>query len=334
MSPSTRVVTGLDDRGRPKAEWRPIGDGQGSTPAYGFMEPAYDATAIERRKATPEELAAARAREAEPSHLTVDTSRTLPVGALTSRPVGPTDAERLQASRQRGAERHVEVVMRRRPDPELVPPPEEEPPVSEAPTESPANIPETIPSPEPDPVAVTQLDQLAAAAGRARIAREEKEAADTAWDVAREALARAYGLVEWIVEPLPPQPDDDHAHQVMTIEVPPRPPRVRIENLDGEGRPMTTEQAIASLTVPRVEVAPEPIGGGPVRSRSGEGQRAGQASARDRRALAVMSAMERLGDDMGAVATELGMKKNAVAQVVKFARRRTAAEATRAAKAG
>lgn len=71
MSPSTRVVVGTDDRGRPKAEWRP--DPGDETPAYGFMEPAYDGKGIERRKATPEELAAARAREEEPRHLVAPT---------------------------------------------------------------------------------------------------------------------------------------------------------------------------------------------------------------------------------------------------------------------
>jgi hypothetical protein len=63
------------------------------------------------------------------------------------------------------------------------------------------------------------------------------------------------------------------------------------------------------------------------RSRADEGQRRGQASARDRRAAAVMSAMGRLGDDMDAVAAELGMKKNAVAQIVKHARLRAGATA-------
>lgn len=121
-----RVVTGSDERGRPKAEWAdPEPD---TSRGYGFMEPALTGT-VERRKATPEELAAARAREAEPSHLTTNNSRTLPPGALAT-PARlasmQADAERMQASRQRGAERHVEVVAARRTKPEPSPVIEEE----------------------------------------------------------------------------------------------------------------------------------------------------------------------------------------------------------------
>lgn len=65
----------------------------------------------------------------------------------------------------------------------------------------------------------------------------------------------------------------------------------------------------------------------PSRSRVGEGQRPGQTSERDRRSALVMAAMARLGDDQAAVAAELGMKKNAVAMVVKFARLRAGAPA-------
>jgi hypothetical protein len=285
---ATRVITGVDDRGRPKSEWRPI-PGADAEPRYGHMQPAYDATTIQRRKATPEELAAARAREEEPTHLT-----TVVIGKAPL--LVPHDADREAASRQRGGQVNRERVAARtaasyRPKPAR--PPEEEPPMSL-----------TI---EEHEVELTTLDRLALAAAEASRTHQAKEAADTAWDVAREALARAYAEVEDLVEPLPPQPDDDHTHYVLTV------PQL--------------DDAVGRRLMPNVEELPTPIGGGPVRSRSGEGQRPGQASARDRRATLVMESMARHGDDMGAVAAELGMKKNAVAQIVKFARRRAGDQA-------
>jgi hypothetical protein len=60
-----RVITGVDDRGRPITEWAPA---TVATQSYGHMEPAHVAT-VERRQATPEELDAAREREAAPSPL-------------------------------------------------------------------------------------------------------------------------------------------------------------------------------------------------------------------------------------------------------------------------
>lgn len=257
---STRVVVGTDERGRPLSEWRttPGDDGE---PRYGFMEPAH-ASPIERRQATPAELAAARAREEEPRHL-----------------VAPTLAKPVVFS----------PIQRATPAP--VTTPEEEPHVS---SEPPANIPEIIPGHDG-----TALDRLVQAASLAAETHEREQAADTAWELSREALARAYAEVEGIVEPLPPQPDDDHVHYALTI-------------------PITPTNGTSNT------VAPQPILP-TVRTRVGEGQRPGQKRAREQRAVEVMSAMARNGDDMGAVATELGMKKNAVAQVVKHARLRAEA---------
>lgn len=270
-----RVVTGTDERGRPVTAWADP-EPDTSVVGYGFMEPAHVAT-VERRKATPQELDAARAREDTPTHL-VAPSISKPSPAIAS-----SDA-RMQASRMNGAARHVQVMAARKATPK-------EKTVSEAATNGSANIPGVIPS-DAVPAGVG-FDRLAMAAEGARTAWDAKAAADTAWDVARDALAAAYASVEDLVEPLPAQPDDDHVHQILTI-------------------PIASPAAVAK---PRR------------RSRSGEGQRAGQASERDRRAAAVMAAMERLGDDQAAVAAELGMKKNAVAQIVKHARLRAAATA-------
>lgn len=306
-----RVITGTDERGRPKAEWAdPEPD---VARGYGHMEPAIAGT-VERRKATPEEMAAARAREAEPRHLTV-ASLGKPVGLRSS--LG--DQARMQASRQRGAERHVEVVAGgraaavRRPSPAI----EEEAAVSEPTKDYSETIPGAVvvgPAPSLEPRADT-LAVLADAVGAAAEAWADalrcEHLADEAtvrWAQARAALDAAYRALD--NPPAAPEPEEDVDHEAATANL------IR-----------ALRDADAGAKAARADAAPEPIGGGPARSRSGEGQRHGQASARDRRAAAVMSAMGRLDDDMGAVAAELGMKKNAVAQIVKFARQRAGAEA-------
>lgn len=271
-----RVITGVDDRGRPKAAW--ADPGPADTPAYGFMQPAYDATTIARRQATPEELAAARAREAEPRHLSTDNSRTVPVGlrSTAARPAGPTDAERMQASRQRGAERHVEVVAARRapaPTPEPEPSPQEEPAMS-------------------DPKPLDTFEELAEAAAKASEAWASRQAAEIAWTIAQEALEAVLGEVDAILHPpavLPGILAATAAHEPIVV-------------------------------APREKPDVEPIDRST--SRTGEGQRPGQAAARDRRAAAVLAAMERHNGDRKAVAAELGMKTNALAMVLKHAQRR------------
>jgi DNA-binding CsgD family transcriptional regulator len=195
-----RVITGTDERGRPQSRW--ADPEPAASEPYGFMEPAHTAT-IERRKATPQELEAARAREADPTHLTV-ASIAKPSVAVTR------DDAHMQASRMNGAARHVEVV--RRAGARKVAPTPEEKIVSEPAQDV------TTETPEPPAVDVG-LDRLATAAESARVAWDAKAAADTAWDIAREALAVAYGSVADLVEPMPTPPDDDHAHQILTIPV-------------------------------------------------------------------------------------------------------------------
>lgn len=159
MSPSTRIVIGVDERGRPKAEWRPT-PGSSPEPAYGFMEPAHTST-IERRKATPQELEAARAREGEPSHLVdVSSSRPLIVRRDTS-----TVTEAAEPA----------------PAVAPAPPPEEDPAVAITQLEKPS-------------IDLTPLDKLALAAAEASRLHAEKEAADAAWDIARGDLERAVAL--------------------------------------------------------------------------------------------------------------------------------------------
>lgn len=256
----TRVVTGVDDRGRPKSEWRPT-PGVDAEPRYGFMEPAHSAPIV-RRQATPEELEAARAREDEPSHLVAPTIAKPPTAVVSTIS---------QESRLRGGA--VTAELYRNPAPIA----EEERAVSEAP----ADIPRITPDDQLD--RLRELEEATRAAGDAWIAKQAAEvsaaAAREAWDAAHELLTKkAFAAVDGVVLDAVPVP------------------------LYAVGGP--------------VEPKPAP------RTRTGEGQRPGQASARDRRATLVMDAMSRHGDDQGAVATELGMKKNAVAMVVKFARRR------------
>lgn len=270
-----RVVTGVDERGRPKSEWRPVGDGTVVTPAYGHMQPAYDGTTIERRRATPEELAAAKAREEEPSHLVAPTMAKPPTVVVST----ISQASRLRGGAVTGEMTRKAPAARTAASYRPKPSPEEETAVSEGPADIPTIVPEATPDADAGFLA------LAEAAREVAYADAAAKAAQGALQIARDRLQAA---------------------------------------LTGVGLGSSTGgRAKHASDHPEADT----YRGGPVRSRSGEGQRPGQASERDRRASLVMEAMGRLGDDQGAVAAELGMKQNAVAQVVKFARKREATQA-------
>lgn len=232
---------------------------------------------------------------------------------VVAKPLGPTNAERMQASRQRGAERHVEVVAAAKPVAfDLTRP--QHPPFAPSPAieEEPAMEPRThIPKTIPEHSLVVLAEMVATAITR-RVeldeAENERYRAIGAWEEARAALDAAYRALD--EPPTAVEPEEDPDHEAAKVGI------IR-----------ALREADAASKAAKAEPDRSPIGGGPARSRSGEGQRAGQASARDRRAASVMSAMSRLDDDMGAVAAELGMKKNAVSQIVKFARKRAGAEA-------
>jgi hypothetical protein len=153
-----RVVVGTDDRGRPKTAWaepEPADERR-----YGHMEPAYDSTTIERRQATPEELAARQAASEPPMPF-----RTAPV--VPKRATTPAD---VQQSRLNGARRHVEVLAERR----AAVPYEEVPP---------------MPAPLPAVArAEATLDDVIAARRAADAAFLAKQAAVEAWVTARTAL--------------------------------------------------------------------------------------------------------------------------------------------------
>lgn len=249
-----RVVKGTDERGRPKATWA---DPEPDTArGYGHMEPAFTAT-IERRKATPEELEAARAREAEASHL---------VAPSLGRP-SPAEARpdaQMQASRQRGAERHVEVMAARKPAPAPEPPPEEEI-VSEPRADHAESIPELD--------VVDGLDRIAEAANEARQAWSAKVNADAtaavateAWERAREALATAY------------QAYDGH----VTI--------VPIELVDALEAAVAELESVPDNLTSTNDVKPTPIGGGPAPRRNAREPRTEGLTARQSKAIELMQA--------------------------------------------
>lgn len=114
-------------------------------PRYGHMQPAYDPGSIERRIATPDELAARDSVPPDPPY-----RPGVVVGA------GAT-AEQMQQSRKNGARRHVEVMAARRPAQEEEPTMQ----VVEAtydPPESPSNIPGDIPGDIPGTDLEDQVD--------------------------------------------------------------------------------------------------------------------------------------------------------------------------------
>lgn len=248
-----RVVTGADDRGRPIARWA---DPDPVPPGFGHMEPAFVAT-VERRRATPEELAAARAREAKPTHLTRGVAAD---GHLPTRPPTPpsqADAARMAISRQNGARRHVEVTAANRRALEAqraigfpidrLEDHQEEPAVA------------TTPDPEPGQTEPPQttLQVLADAVRTAQDAWDELQAAErlqdqarVAWQGARAALGAAYRALDNpppidISDPLPVEPPPPPAPSERP-PAPPKPPRDREVASQptggGPGRPLTTIQ--------------------------------------------------------------------------------------------
>jgi hypothetical protein len=149
--------------------------------------PTGGAGPVERRVATPEELAAARAREAEPTHLVASG------GGLARRAPVTTDAAMTRASRQRGAAANRERLAALRPTPV-----EEEEPAVE-PAQEPAH---DMTTPETEPPRVG-LAALADALVEAMEAEGELEQATGLLDQAgvrgegglmtEEELFRAYG---------------------------------------------------------------------------------------------------------------------------------------------
>ena len=147
--------------------------------------------AVERRQATDAQREAWRAADAAPAHLS-SPSLARPSPAIRDRPALGSP-EHLQQSRMRGARRHVEVVASRRPplvrlaDAPVPPPPPEEH-VMESAAQPPA-----VPDPRYE-----ALDELQSAALAAQDALSERagaqtrlEAADAAWDAARDRLQQA-----------------------------------------------------------------------------------------------------------------------------------------------
>lgn len=190
-----RVVVGTDDRGRPISRWD---DTPAEAAPYGFMEPAY-ATTVERRQATPEELAASAARDMAPGYL----------GQIKKPPTGLfTTPELMRASRMRGTQRSHEVVAAARATPTQQEwnghgPKFEEATMDEPPVVSHHSADYSGP--------ITRGSPLTTLSDAAAIAHEKLAAvrdAEQAWEVAREALAAA--MVECfavIGSPATPEPE-------------------------------------------------------------------------------------------------------------------------------
>lgn len=265
-----RVITGTDEHGRPKTEWA---DAKPDTDrGYGHMEPAFVPT-VERRKATPAELAAARAREDEPRHLALRSGWDSTPAVM---PGAPNDPERMQASRQRGAERHVEVIAARtaatyRPMPERSPAIQEE-----AVSQEPAHI-VSSESPPPDfdldadtePRADT-LAVLADAVGNAAEAWAEAKRTDheadmarIRWRQARAALDAAYRALDNPPPAVAPDVDPDHeAAKANLIRA--------LQDAAAAAELRATEDA-SPATAPQL-VEPPAIGGGPEKRQVGPGK--------------------------------------------------------------
>jgi hypothetical protein len=151
--------------------------------------PTGGAGPVERRVATPEELAAARAREAEPSHLVA------PGGDIARPSIVIThagEAAMTQASRQRGA-----AANRARIAAAKAAPAEEEPAVE--PAQEPANI-VTTPETEPPRVGLAALADAVVEAmeaeGELEQATELLDQAGVRWQQARAALDAAYRALD------------------------------------------------------------------------------------------------------------------------------------------
>lgn len=167
-------------------------------------------------------------------------------------------------------------------------------------TTAPQEVPMSLPA-LPDTVELDPLEHLAQVAAEAARARQAKVAADEAWDIARETLATAYArlspfvtLTAHISEPVEPV------------------------------APMAQEAA-ASVALDEHPEAAHTVKPAPAPPKRQPGRHPGKAQGaqeKAERARRVMEAMARLGDDQRAVAAELGMRVNAVAMVVKYARAR------------
>lgn len=193
----------------------------------GGRMPSGGASTIERRMVTEAERGRWRQRDEAPS----------PIARVTVARPALGSPEHIQASRMRGAARHVQVMAERRSAPTAT---EEEPPVS-------ADI---APPPEdeesPEPLGAT-LSILADAARLAQEAWEQRERAEANWIAARQALEGSW-LATWFgfQGPLPrdaeepEQPPHDHVHY--------------------SGRGATIDEAIADLGPP---FAPEPADDAP-----------------------------------------------------------------------
>lgn len=275
----TRRITGSDARGRPVASW----DGPPDPPSrYGFMEPAHVST-IERRTATPEELEAARAREAQPDPLR---HRPSPMDEL---PTSPGVKKRSDIEHARATAR-----------------PPEPPPVDEPEEEEPVDSPVTLPPPAsdlpsaPDTSGATtpsiDLEALASARGFAPGWTAVGRLADAVLELIEADTERTVAQTRWIDA----RAAVDEAYRALD-ETPFAPVETRADH---------------------AETIPLPVAA-PARSNHRQGPSAEQRNGeRDRRGARAMEALERHGGDQRAAAAEMGMRANAFAMVVKSARAR------------
>lgn len=291
----TRVVTGADDRGRPIATWA---DPEAPRPGYGHMEPAMVST-IERRRATPAELEAARAREAAPSHLTVAG------GGLAKRATGPhiATAEHMQQSRMRGAARHVEVVAASKSTPARRDwnghaPKAPAPAIEEETTVEDAGQDLTAESPT-DPVYATLaiLTDAVVAAAEAWTEKLQAEAlvdqANLTWLQARAALDAAYRALE-----APPQ-----VEHIAFAEAPAGPdPDIEAAKANII-RTLREAAAAADKLTSTDDVNPEPIGGGPAPRRNVREPRTEGLTTRQAKAIELMQGGKTRADIARAMGT-------------------------------
>lgn len=276
-----RVVTGTDARGRPTSTWA---DPEPDTArAYGHMEPAHTAT-IERRKATTQELEAARAREVAPTHLTA------PSLARPS-PITPHTQDQMQVSRQRGAQRHVEVLAARK---TVIPSPAPSHP-EEIMSEPRADHSYAIPELD----VIDGLDRVAVAANDARQAWSAKVNTDAAaavateaWEQAREALDAAYRAFDGHLTIVSAELVDALEAAVAEVEAVPE-----SEQLRPTDRPSAAPSA----------QLPTSIGGGPEPRRFPTKPRLEELPLTPRQEQ-ILAATVRLDGDRKAVAKEFGLK--------------------------
>jgi hypothetical protein len=195
-----RVVVGTDERGRPKTAWAE--PDRIDEPRYGHMQPAYDGSAIERRMATPEELAA---------RLGPEPVRPDPITQIRPALNSP---EHIAQSRRNGAEKTRAIHAARRSE-----------------KETPMPLLQEIPELPADFADLPPLERLAAQASVTASIHQAKVAADEAWLIARAALRNAYAAVALDIGDLPVfgQRFDEateavqNAARFMTDSIPPEP---------------------------------------------------------------------------------------------------------------